>query len=177
MQECKMSENLNANISWDQYFMSMAILVSLRSKDPSSKVGAVLVRDKKIIGTGYNGFPSGCDETQFPWSREVEEKGWLNTKYPYVIHAEANALLNTVTLPRDSQLYVTLFPCNECAKLLVQGGITRVTYLEHKYREAEAFIAAEKLLRVTGIEVRQLDAASINLERIISHFQSYNPKK
>lgn len=164
-----MPEEKNEAISWDEYFMALAILVSLRSKDPSSKVGAVLVRDKKVIGTGYNGFPTGCDEKQFPWERDTE-KGWLNTKYPYVIHAEANALLNTVDLPKGSHCYVTMHPCNECAKLLIQGGITKVTFLSHKHKGVETFSAAEKLLTVTGIEIEQLSHEKINFEAIIQRF-------
>ena len=160
-------------ISWDEYFMCIAMLVSLRSKDPSSQVGAVLVRDNKIIGTGYNGFPTGCDETQFSWEREVDELGWLNTKYPYVIHAEANALLNTVDDPKGCDLYVTLHPCNECAKLLIQGGIRKVTYLEDKHRGVDTFVAARKLLEVTGIELRQLSAENISLERVAKNFSDH----
>lgn len=158
-----------ATINWDEYFMALAILVSLRSKDPSSKVGAVLVRDKKVIGTGYNGFPSGCDESQFPWNRDTKE-GWLNTKYPYVIHAEANALLNTVALPAGSDIYVTMQPCNECAKLLIQGGIREIVYLSNKHKDVDAFVAAEKLLKVSGVTIRNLPAENINFEAIIARF-------
>lgn len=160
-------------ISWDEYFMCIAILVSMRSKDPSSQVGAVLVRDNKIIGTGYNGFPTGCDETQFSWDREIDQLGWLNTKYPYVIHAEANALLNSVDDPKDCDLYVTLHPCNECAKLLIQGGVRKVTYLEDKHHDAETFVAARKLLEVTGIEIKQLPSDKISLERVAENFKSH----
>jgi len=165
---------MTQHISWDQYFMSLAILISLRSKDPSSKVGAVLVRDNKIIGTGYNGFPTGCDESQFPWERDVERVGWLGTKYPYVIHAEANALLNTVAESRGCELFVTLHPCNECAKLMIQGGVKRVTYLSDKHREAEAFIAARKLLEVTGVVVRKMEATELNLPLIVENFEAYH---
>ncbi|MBF0199629.1 MAG: dCMP deaminase family protein, partial [Planctomycetes bacterium] len=164
-------------ISWDEYFMSLAILVSLRSKDPSSKVGAVLVKDHKIIGTGYNGFPTGCDESRFPWERDIENEGWLNTKYPYVIHAEANALLNTVVSPKGAHLYVTLHPCNECAKLLIQGGIEKVTFLSDKYKGVDAFVAAQKLLSVTGIEARHLPAEELSLTTISQAFSELDQKK
>lgn len=160
------------HISWDEYFMAIAILVSLRSKDPSSKVGAVLVRDNKILGTGYNGFPTGCDESQFSWDRDVEGKGWTNTKYPYVIHAEANALLNTVSDPKGGEIFVTLHPCNECAKMLIQGGIKRVTYLSDKHRDADPFVSARKLFDVTGIELRKMDRSSINLDLIADTFKN-----
>lgn len=153
--------------------MSLAILVSLRSKDLSSKVGAVLVKDNKVMGTGYNGFPSGADEAEFPVGRDVEGDGWLNTKYPYVIHAEANALLNSVASPRGAELFVTLQPCNECAKLLVQAGVTRVTYLDDKYRDGDAFVAARKLLDVAGIPLLKMDAAKLNIPLITSKFESY----
>lgn len=161
------------NISWDEYFMALAMLVSMRSKDPSSKVGAVLIRDRRVIGTGYNGFPSGCDESRFGWSREITRDGWLNTKYPYVIHAEANALLNTVGPARGCELYVTMFPCNECAKLLIQGGVTKITYLEYKYRGQDAFVAAERLFQVTGVEIRQLSPEGIGLDAIVENFQAF----
>ena len=169
-----MNSNLSP-ISWNEYFMCMAMLVSLRSKDPSSQVGAVLVRENKVIGTGYNGFPTGCDETQFSWDRDVDKLGWVNTKYPYVIHAEANALLNTVDSPRGCDLYVTLHPCNECAKLLIQGGIRKVFYLEDKHHDADNCIAARKLFDVTGIEMIQLGAHKINLERVVKNFRDHIP--
>lgn len=164
---------MSQHISWDQYFMSLAILISLRSKDPSSKVGAVLVRDNKIIGTGYNGFPTGSDESQFPWERDVEGEGWLNTKYPYVIHAEANALLNTVADSKGCEIFVTLHPCNECAKLMIQGGVKRVTYLSDKHKGVDAFVAARKLLEVTGVEVRKMDSDDLNVPLIVENFKSY----
>jgi dCMP deaminase len=164
---------MSDHISWDEYFMSIAILVSLRSKDPSSKVGAVLVQDNKILGTGYNGFPSGCDESRFPWDREVDSKGWINTKYPYVIHAEANALMNTVAERREAELYVTMHPCNECAKLLIQGGVRQVTYLSDKHHESEAFVAARKLLEVTGVVVKKMDPARLNIDLMVEQFKSY----
>lgn len=165
----------SGSISWDEYFMSIAVLVSLRSKDPSSKVGAVLVRDNKIIGTGYNGFPTGCDESKFPWDREVNEKGWLNTKYPYVIHSEANALLNTVSSPKGCSIYVTLYPCNECAKLLIQGGIKEVVYLNHKYKDQDAFVASAKLFEVTGIKTRYLSPEALNMAAVVHAFTDICP--
>ena len=162
---------MSTHISWDEYFMSIAILVSLRSKDPSSKVGAVLVKDRKIIGTGYNGFPSGCDESQFPWARDIESCGWLNTKYPYVIHAEANALLNTVADSRACEMYVTMHPCNECAKLLIQGGVTQLMYLSDKHKDSDAFVAARRLLEVSGVKVSKMDPKNLNIPFIVENFQ------
>lgn len=163
---------MKALINWDDYFMSLAILVSLRSKDPSSKVGAVLVKENKIIGTGYNGFPTGCDEEKLSWERDIDGKGWLNTKYPYVIHAEANALLNSVAKPDGSSVYVTLFPCNECSKLLIQGGVKEVVYLQNKYPDQDAFVAAKSMLELTGVKVRELAPKDINLKDITAYFES-----
>ena len=112
---------MNNYISWDEYFMSMAILSSKRSKDPNTKVGACIVSmDKKVLSVGYNGMPIGIDDKKIPWGREGEE---LDTKYPYVCHAELNAILNSDRNLHNSRIYVTLFPCNECAKALIQAGI------------------------------------------------------
>jgi dCMP deaminase len=131
------------------------------------------VKDQKILGTGYNGFPSGCDESKFPWGRDIDGDGWLNTKYPYVIHAEANALMNTVAEARGADLYVTLHPCNECAKLLIQGGVRQVTFLSDKYRGHDAFVAARRLLEVSGVKVKQMDVKDLNLPLIVDNFKSY----
>jgi dCMP deaminase len=165
---------MNNNINWDDYFMSLAILVSMRSKDPSSKVGAVLVNsERKIIGTGYNGYPAGCNEAEFGWERDIEEKGWMNTKYPYVVHAEANAILNTVSPTRGAELFVTLYPCNECAKFVIQSGIKKVNYLQNKYAESDICQASKKLLEVAGVEVRHLSAKEIDLSTVIESFQNH----
>lgn len=152
--------------------MALAILISLRSKDPSTQVGAVLVKDRRIVGTGYNGYPSGCDESQFGWSRDIPKDGWLDTKYPYVIHAEVNALINTIAPTENCELFVTLYPCNECAKLLIQGGVKKITYLDHKYPDQDIFRASEKLLKVTGVETRHLQRSAINFDKIIGSFQA-----
>src|SRR6056300_395736 len=123
---------LNA-LSWDDYFMSIAFLSAMRSEDPSTQVGACIVNDEnKIVGIGYNGFPRGCDDAKLPWSRTGNTS--LDTKYPYVCHAEMNAILNkneaNIT---GSRMYVALFPCNECAKLIIQSGIKEIIYLDDKY--------------------------------------------
>lgn len=140
-------------ISWDQYFMGVALLSQKRSKDPHTQVGATIVNpNKRIIGIGYNGFPRHIDDDTFPWnpSEKLSE-----SKYAYVVHAEANAILNSTSSLEGSTLYVTLFPCNECVKLLIQSGIKEVVYYEDKYNNTESNIAAKKML----------DAASINYRR------------
>lgn len=144
----------NNYISWDEYFMGVATLSAKRSKDDSSQVGACIVnRRNRIIGIGYNGLPFGCDDDEFPWEREGD---FLNTKYAYVVHAEANAILNSSTDLEGSRIYVTLFPCNECSKLIIQSGIKEVIYLEDKYHDDEIFIASRKLLEAANIKTRQL---------------------
>ena len=141
-------------ISWDEYFMSVAVLSSYRSKDPNTKVGACIVSpDKKIVGTGYNGFPIGCDDDVLPWEREGSA---LDTKYMYVCHAELNAILNSTRNLQDCTLYVALFPCNECAKAIIQSGIKHIVYLDDKYKTADNVIASKKMLDMAGVDYRQM---------------------
>ncbi len=142
-------------ISWDEYFMGIAVLSSMRSKDPNTQVGACIVSpEKKIIGVGYNGFPIGCSDDELPWAREGE---WIETKYPYVCHAELNAILNSpISSLKGATLYVALFPCNECAKAIIQTGIRKVIYLSDKYRDTDATKASRKMMESAGIELVQL---------------------
>ena len=122
-------------LSWDQYFMGMAHLSAMRSKDPNTRVGACIVNpQKRVVGLGYNGFPYGCEDDEFPWERDGE---FLDTKYPYVVHAELNAILNSIQDLHGCTLYVSLFPCNECAKAIIQAGITCVVYESDKYQGTE----------------------------------------
>ncbi len=142
-------------LSWDHYFMSVAFLSSQRSKDPSTQVGACIVdTDNRIVAVGYNGFPRGCADGALPWAREADTP--LDTKYPYVVHAEANAILNrnAATL-RGCRLYVALFPCNECTKLLLQSGIAEVIYFSDKYHDTVPMTASRRMLELAGITVRQ----------------------
>ncbi len=149
-------------IGWDEYFMGVANLSALRSKDDSSQVGACIVNQRnRIVGIGYNGMPYGCNDDLFPWKREG---GFLDTKYAYVVHAEANAILNSSTDLDGSRIYVTLFPCNECAKLIIQSGIKEVVYLEDKYHDQEVFIASRKLFAAANVTLRQLDHYSLRIE-------------
>lgn len=143
-------------IGWDEYFMGVALLSARRSKDPSTQVGACIVnRQNKIVGTGYNGFPIGCDDDKLPWDRGGE---FLETKYPYVCHAELNAILNSIS--RDLQgcsIYVALFPCNECAKAIIQSGIREVVYLSDKYAHTDIVKASKLMFAQAGVSLRQLD--------------------
>ncbi len=146
-------------ISWDEYFMGVAILSSYRSKDPHTKVGACIVNeDKKIIGIGYNGLPFGCSDNEFPWGREGEV---LDTKYPYVVHAEPNAILNSSASLKGATIYVTLFPCNECAKLIIQSGIKHIVYMSDKYRGEYSNIASKKMFEAAGITYTKMQEVNI----------------
>lgn len=140
------------NISWDEYFMSIALLSSLRSKDGNTKVGACIVSDDhKVLSLGYNGMPLGVSDEEIPWAGSKENKPYLETKYPYVCHAELNAILNSNHNLKGSTLYVTLFPCNECAKAVIQAGIKKVVYLSDKYHDTDAEVAARRMLDMAKI--------------------------
>lgn len=142
-------------ISWDAYFMGLAHLSALRSKDPSTQVGAVIVNEhKKIVGIGYNGLPIGLSDDTFAWSREGE---FVDTKYAYVVHAELNAILNATQSLRGCSLFVSLFPCNECAKAIAQAGITEVVYEDDKYSDTEGDFVSRKILEAAGVSFRKLD--------------------
>jgi dCMP deaminase len=150
-------------ISWDEYFMGIAMLAAHRSKDPSTQVGACIVSpDNIIISTGYNGMPKGCSDDVFPWDREGAE-----TKYPYVVHAELNAILNANGRDlRGSRVYVALFPCNECAKAIIQSGIKEVIYADNKYEGTDGVMASKKMLDAAGVKYRQYEhlGRTINIE-------------
>ena len=131
--------------------MGVALLSSLRSKDPNTKVGACIVNtDKRIVGIGYNGLPFGCSDDVFPWGND-KSGSILDTKYPYVVHAEPNAILNATSNLKGATLYVTLFPCNECAKLIIQSGIKHIVYMDNKYEKEDSVIASKKMLDAAGI--------------------------
>ena len=137
-------------ISWDEYFMGVSKLSGMRSKDPNTQVGACIVSDdNKILSMGYNGFPKGCSDDEFPWDREGNP---LETKYPYVTHSELNAILNYRGGSLEgTKLYVSLFPCNECAKAIIQAGITTVVYDDDKYDGTPMNIAAKRLFDAAGV--------------------------
>ena len=149
-----MSDKRNEYITWDDYFMGVAVLAAQRSKDPSTQVGACIVdANNRIISTGYNGFPQGCSDDDFPWNRD-ETKG--DTKYPFVVHAELNAILNAAGKPLfGSRLYVALFPCNECAKAIIQAGVKEVIYLSDKYNGTPSVNASKRMLTAAGVTLTQ----------------------
>ena len=144
-------------IGWDEYFMAMAKLSAMRSKDPSTQVGACIVSaDNRILSIGYNGAPNGYKDEEFPWDRKGEN---LNTKYPYVCHAELNAILNYRGSRKEfegAKIYVDLFPCNECAKIIIQSGIKSVIYLSDKYADSENNIASRKLFDKCGVKYTKI---------------------
>jgi len=141
-------------ISWDEYFMGIALISAMRSKDPNTQVGACVVdKDNKIVGIGYSGLPVGCSDDEFPWGNKG---AFLETKYAYVCHAELNAILNSVKRDlKDCRIYITLFPCNECAKAIIQSGIREVIYLSDKYAETDIVKASKSMLQTTNIRTRQ----------------------
>ena len=145
-----MSDKRQDYISWDEYFMAVAKLAGMRSKDPNTQVGACIVsRDNKILSMGYNGFPRGCSDDDFPWAREGET---LETKYVYTVHSELNAILNYRGGSLEgAKLYVSLFPCNECAKAIIQSGIKTIIYDCDKYSGTDAVIASKKMLDAAGV--------------------------
>ena len=152
-------------INWDQYFMGVALLAAQRSKDPGSQVGACIVNgDNRILSVGYNGMPTGCEDDEMPWSREG---GFLESKYAFVCHAELNAILNNGGGSlKGARLYATLFPCNECAKAIIQSGIREVIYLSDKYADTDAVIASKRMFRMAGVALRQYrpEGIAVSLE-------------
>ncbi|MDI9497642.1 MAG: dCMP deaminase family protein [Bacillota bacterium] len=145
----------NDYIDWDEYFMGVALLAAMRSKDPNTQVGACIVnRDRRILSTGYNGLPRGLSDDDFPWSRDG---AWLDTKYPFVCHAELNAILNNPgTSLAGATIYTALFPCNECAKAIIQAGLAEVVYLSDKYADTDITRASRRMLETAGVCLRRL---------------------
>lgn len=145
-----MSDKRTDYISWDEYFMGVAKLSAQRSKDPNTQVGACIVsRDNKILSMGYNGFPIGCSDEDFPWSRVGDP---LDNKYFYSTHSELNAILNYRGGSLEgSKMYVTLFPCNECAKAIIQSGIREIIYDSDKYASEPNVIASKRMLDAAGV--------------------------
>lgn len=150
-------------LSWDEYFMGIALLSSMRSKDPNTQVGACIVgADNRILSLGYNGMPQGCSDDLLPWENHGD---LLDTKYPFVCHAELNAILNSLHNLKGATIYTTLFPCNECAKAIIQSGIRRIVYASDKYAESEVVRASKKMFDITGIvyEAYQMKQRDITL--------------
>lgn len=149
-------------ISWDEYFMGIAMLSAMRSKDDNSQVGACIVNNEnKILSLGYNGMPIGCDDNDMPWRRNGAP---LETKYIYVCHAELNAILNSPAPSlKGAKVYTTLFPCNECTKAIIQSGIKEVIYLSDKYHDTDSCIAARRMFDMTGVKYRQYEMSGTNI--------------
>ena len=154
-------------INWDEYFMGIAMLAARRSKDPNTQVGACIVsEDNIIISTGYNGMPKGCSDDIVPWDRDGAQD---MTKYPYVVHAELNAILNANGRDlRGSRIYVALFPCNECAKAIIQSGVKEVLYLSDKYKDTMLNLVSKRMLEAAGVKYTKLTTSidSITLDFI-----------
>lgn len=157
-----MQKKRESYINWDTYFMGVAMLSAQRSKDPNTQVGACIVsKDNKILSVGYNGAPNGYDDENMPWDRDGD---FLNTKYAYVCHAELNAILNNKgSILEESRIYVDLFPCNECAKAIIQSGIKEVIYNSDKYKGTEGNIVSKKMFDFCGVKYRKYDEQGINL--------------
>ncbi|MGZ8515985.1 MAG: deoxycytidylate deaminase [Chitinophagaceae bacterium] len=155
-------------ISWDEYFMGVALLSAKRSKDPSTQVGACIVNDKKkIVGAGYNGLPTGCDDDEFPWEKQGD---FLNTKYPYICHAELNAILNNIGMDlQGCKIYTALFPCNECSKAIIQSGINEVIFLSDKYAGTDAAMASKIMLEKAGVQYRKVESKINSLLLSFNH--------
>jgi len=151
-------------LTWDEYFMGLAHLSALRSKDPNTQVGAAIVDENhRVVSVGYNGFPSGVSDEDFPWSRDG---GVLDTKYAFVVHAELNAILNSPRSVRGCTIYVSLFPCNECAKAIIQSGIKKIVYESDKYNGVDTNIASKRMLKAAGVElVRISDTIKIEVAK------------
>lgn len=158
-----MAEKRADFISWDEYFMGVSLLSGKRSKDPNTQVGACIVgSDHRILSMGYNGFPNGCSDDLFPWAREGAT---LDTKYPFVTHGELNAILNYKGGSLDgSTLYVSLFPCNECAKAIIQAGIKRVVYADDKYKDTPSVMASKKMFDAAGVAYEQYVSTGKTIE-------------
>ncbi|NLH64397.1 MAG: dCMP deaminase family protein [Erysipelotrichaceae bacterium] len=152
-------------LSWDEYFMGLAHLSALRSKDPSTQVGAAIVDENhRVVSVGYNGFPSGVSDADFPWQRVG---GVLESKYAFVVHAELNAILNSQRSVRGCTIYVSLFPCNECAKAIIQSGIKKIVYESDKYNGTDTNIASKRMLKAAGVElVRISNTISLHVDKV-----------
>lgn len=166
-----MEKRVDNVLTWDEYFMGLAHLSALRSKDPNTQVGAAIVDENhRVVSVGYNGFPTGVSDDEFPWSREGDV---LTSKYAFVVHAELNAILNSQRSVRGCTIYVSLFPCNECAKAIIQSGIKKIVYESDKYNGVDTNIASKRMLKAAGVElVRISNTISIHVEKKINEESS-----
>ncbi|ESO02367.1 hypothetical protein HELRODRAFT_161627 [Helobdella robusta] len=163
----------NDYLEWEDYFMAVAILSAQRSKDPAKQVGACIVsEDKKIVGIGYNGMPNGCSDDELPWVKNQADE--LDNKFAYVCHAEMNAIMNKNTYDvKDCTIYTALFPCNECAKLIIQSGIRQIVYLSDENKNKKSILASKRMFNLAGISYRQFESKRseivINLRQPEAH--------
>lgn len=166
-----MEKRVDNVLTWDEYFMGLAHLSALRSKDPNTQVGAAIVDENhRVVSVGYNGFPTGVSDDEFPWSREGDV---LTSKYAFVVHAELNAILNSQRSVRGCTIYVSLFPCNECAKAIIQSGIKKIVYESDKYNGVDTNIASKRMLKAAGVKlVRISNTISIHVEKKINEESS-----
>ena len=166
-----MEKRVDNVLTWDEYFMGLAHLSALRSKDPNTQVGAAIVDENhRVVSVGYNGFPTGVSDDEFPWSREGDV---LTSKYAFVVHAELNAILNSQRSVRGCTIYVSLFPCNECAKAIIQSGIKKIVYESDQYNGVDTNIASKRMLKAAGVElVRISNTISIHVEKKINEESS-----
>ena len=164
-----MNKKRDDYLEWEEYFMAVSFLSSMRSKDPSTQVGACIVnQDQRIVGIGYNGMPRGCHDDSLPWGREKENN--LDNKYMYVCHAEMNAILNKNSQSvRNCTIYVALFPCNECTKLIIQSGIKNVIFFSDKYKDKDTTVASKRLLDMAGVPYKQFRP---KMRKIVIDFES-----
>ena len=162
-----MEKRVDNVLTWDEYFMGLAHLSALRSKDPNTQVGAAIVDENhRVVSVGYNGFPTGVSDDEFPWSREGDV---LTSKYAFVVHAELNAILNSQRSVRGCTIYVSLFPCNECAKAIIQSGIKKIVYESDKYNGVDTNIASKRMLKAAGVEIIRIsNTISIQVEKKIN---------
>lgn len=165
-----MTAKRDGYISWDEYFMGVSLLAAKRSKDPSTQVGACIIDDQnRILSTGYNGFPQGCSDDEFPWTREGELG---ESKYAFVVHAELNAILNARAKNlAGSKLYVSLFPCHECAKAIIQSGVHEIIYLSDKYNGTPSDLASKRMLNSAGVKLTKLKPTKAQL---VLNFEEFN---
>lgn len=161
-----MSNKRMGYITWDEYFMGVATMSAMRSKDPSTQVGACIVSpDNKILSMGYNGFPKGCSDDDFPWGKEQEQEDPYNSKYFYTTHSELNAILNYRGGSLEgTKMYVTLFPCNECAKAIIQSGIKTLIYDSDKYAATPGVRASKRMLDAAGVRYYQYNHTGRKIE-------------
>jgi dCMP deaminase len=155
-------------LTWEEFYIASGKLLSMRSKDPSTQVGCSISDSKRrVVSLGYNGLPFGCDDKHFPWDCRDQSKPASDTKYPYIVHSEANAIIipygNNIDL-EGCYIYTTLFPCNDCAKKIINAGMSRVYYVSNKYKDLPAYICSREMLESAKIECINIDDVEVTLE-------------